>query len=154
MIFKNSFSFLGQVFKIPENSEIQKTCPKFQKLFLKFKIGKIYNKGLINNKNYVKPLESTSYGKNIYWVYGVLIAKPKLSVKKIVKKLKKVGIETRPFFWPLHQQPILKKLGLFKNIKLPVSEYLSKNGFYLPSGLSLNKKQQAYVIKNFNKIIS
>jgi len=120
---------------------------------IKRKIGDAYNKGLINNENYIKPLESTPYGKNIYWVYGVLIAKPKLSVKKIVKKLKKVGIETRPFFWPLHQQPILKKLGLFKNIKLPVSEYLSKNGFYLPSGLSLNKKQQAYVIKNFNKII-
>lgn len=121
---------------------------------IKKKIGDTYNKGLVNNENYIKPLESTSYGKNIYWVYGVLIAKPKLSVNKIVKKLKKVGIETRPFFWPLHKQPILKKIGLFKNIKLPVSEYLSKNGFYLPSGLSLNKKQQAYVIKNFNKIIS
>jgi perosamine synthetase len=121
---------------------------------IKRKIGDTYNKGLINNENYIKPLKSTSYGKNIYWVYGVVITKPKLSVNKIVIKLKKAGIETRPFFWPLHKQPILKKLGLFKNTKLPVSEYLSKNGFYLPSGLSLNKKQQTYVIKNFNKIIS
>lgn len=121
---------------------------------IKRKIGDIYNRGLVNNGNYTKPLERTSYGKNIYWVYGVLINKSKLSVSKIVKKLRKAGIETRPFFWPLHRQPILKKIGLFKNIKLPVSEYLSKNGFYLPSGLSLNKNQQAYVIKNFNKIIS
>ena len=87
-------------------------------------------------------------------MYGVLITQSRLSANKIVKKLRKAGIETRPFFWPLHRQPILKKIGLFKNIKLPVSEYLSKNGFYLPSGLSLNKNQQAYVIKNFNKIIS
>lgn len=89
---------------------------------IKRKIGDAYNKGLINNENYIKPLESTSYGKNIYWVYGVVITKPKLSVNKIVKKLKKVGIETRPFFWPLHKQPILKNL-----VYLRISSYPSPN---------------------------
>ena len=46
-----------------------------------------------------------------------------------MKKLKQEGIETRNFFWPLHQQPVLKKMGFFKNTKLPVAEYLSKNGW-------------------------
>ena len=108
----------------------------------------------VNSENYFKPLDKTNYAKNIYWVYGILIKKSGLSANHIMKKLLKDGIETRPFFWPLHKQPILKKMGLFKNVKLPVAEFLSKNGFYLPSGLALNKKQQTYVIKKFNKIIT
>ena len=120
---------------------------------IKKKIGITYDKLLINSDNYIKPLIKTNYAENIFWVYGVLIRNKKISVQKIIDKLTAKGIETRPFFWPLHKQPILKKIGLFKNIKLPVSEFLSKNGFYLPSGLALKKKQQLYVIKTFNKII-
>jgi perosamine synthetase len=71
-----------------------------------------------------------------------------------MKKLKKEGIETRSFFWPLHKQPILKKMGLFKNVKLPVSEYLGKNGFYIPAGLALSNKQQTFVINKVKKILS
>ena len=70
-----------------------------------------------------------------------------------MKKLKQFGIETRNFFWPLHQQPILKKMGFFKNIKLPVAEYLGKNGLYLPTGLSITSIQQKYVINKIKKII-
>ena len=76
-----------------------------------------------------------------------------ISLEKLLKRLKDKGIETRNFFWPLHEQPILKKKGIIKNVKLPVSEYLSRNGFYLPSGLSLTAKQQNYVINELNKII-
>ena len=70
-----------------------------------------------------------------------------------MKKLKESGIETRNFFWPLHQQPVLKKMGLFKNVKLPISEYLAKNGLYLPSGLGMTLLQQKYVINKIKKII-
>ena len=121
---------------------------------IKRKIGNTYNKHLVQSENYSKPLDKTDHAKNIYWVYGILLKKNAHSVTNIVKKLLREGIETRPFFWPLHKQPILKKMGLFKKVKLPVSEFLSKNGFYLPSGLALSKKQQLYVIKKFNNIIT
>ena len=71
-----------------------------------------------------------------------------------MKKLKKYGVETRNFFWPLHQQPVLKKMGFFKSTKLPVAEYLSKNGLYLPTGLSITKRQQKFVIDKIKKIFS
>ena len=71
-----------------------------------------------------------------------------------MKRLKKEGIETRNFFWPLHQQPILKKLGFFKKTKLPVAEYLSRNGLYLPTGLSLTLSQQKFVINKIKKIMN
>jgi len=118
-------------------------------------IGKIYNKELYKNKIFYTPVDKTSYAQNIYWVYGLLLKKKSpITLNALIKKLKKYGIETRNFFWPLHQQPILKKMGYFKKIKLPVSEYLARNGLYLPTGLSLTLKQQKYVINKLKKIIS
>ena len=116
-------------------------------------IGRFYNKNLANGESYFLPKNKKTYAENIYWVYGILLKESKMSVKKLMKLLKLKGIETRNFFWPLHQQPILKKMGYFKNIKLPVAEYLSKNGFYIPSGLALSLTQQKYVIKELKKIL-
>ena len=45
-------------------------------------------------------------------------------------------------------------MGYFKNQKFPVAEYLSENGFYIPSGLALTKKQQDYVIKEVQDIFN
>ena len=93
------------------------------------------------------------YSKNIYWVYGLLLKKNSpIKLKNLMNKLRKCGVETRNFFWPLHQQPVLKKMGFFKNLKLPNSEYLARNGLYLPSGLSLTSYQQKFVINQVKKI--
>jgi len=53
----------------------------------------------------------------------------------------------------MHKQKIFKKLGMFKREKYPFSEYMSNNGFYLPSGLDLNIKQLNYIVKTFNNIL-
>ena len=45
-------------------------------------------------------------------------------------------------------------MGLFKNEKYPVAENLYRNGFYVPSGLSLNKNQILTVSKALFKIIN
>ena len=117
-------------------------------------IGKTYNKELSQIKIFQTPLDKKKYADNIYWVYGLVLKKNSpISLNTLMKKLKKNGIETRNFFWPLHQQPVLKKMGFFKKSKLPVSEYLSRNGFYLPTGLSITSKQQKYVINKLKKII-
>jgi perosamine synthetase len=121
----------------------------------KRKIGDYYLKELsILNKFLYLPLKEKNYAKNIYWIFGIVLKKNiKISVKKIMFLLKKRGIETRNFFWPLHQQPVLKKMGYFKNNKFKHSEYLAKNGFYLPTGLSLTFNQQKYVIKVLKNIL-
>ena len=40
-----------------------------------------------------------------------------------------------------------------KKIKYPNAEYLSRNGFYLPSGLALKNQEIDYVAKTLNKIL-
>ena len=44
-------------------------------------------------------------------------------------------------------------MKLFKNEKYPCSEYLSKNGFYIPAGIDLNKEQMNYICDCINKVI-
>ena len=68
-------------------------------------------------------------------------------------KLKENNIDTRNFFYPLNKQPALKKIGLYKNEKYPNSEYISENGFYIPSGLGTTLSEQNKVIKIINKIL-
>tara|TARA_B100001123_G_scaffold448026_1_gene607513 strand:+ start:1142 stop:2266 length:1125 start_codon:yes stop_codon:yes gene_type:complete len=126
-----------------------------QFILKKRKIGKIYNKGLSKIKAFNIPLERKKYAQNIYWVYGIVIKKNStISLDILMRKLKKYGVDTRNFFWPLHKQPILKKMGFFKNIKLPVAEHLSKNGLYIPSGLAISLSQQKFVINKIKKIFS
>ena len=71
----------------------------------------------------------------------------------IQKKLLKEGIETRRFFWPMHKQTIFKKMRIFKKQSYPNSEFMSQNGFYIPSGLNLSNKELNYITKTINKIL-
>ena len=112
----------------------------------KFQIGNYYYKHFKNINNIILQPNKLSFCKNIYWVFGIVIKKNnKHSMKEVIKKLKKKNIGTRPFFWPMHKQDIFKKKGYFKKISLPNSEFISKNGFYIPSGLGLTLKQLKYI---------
>jgi perosamine synthetase len=88
------------------------------------------------------PLERTYYAENIYWVYGVVLddAIP-FDAEEAMKRLAVSGVGTRPFFWPMHEQPVFKKMGLFAGEQFPVAERLARRGFYLPSGLALTGQQ-------------
>ena len=96
-----------------------------------------------------------NYAKNIFWVFGVLLKKnANISRDKIIKKLLKKNIQTRTFFFPMHKQKIFKKMKVFpKNQKFVNAEYLSKNGFYLPSGLGISNSDIDFVGKTLIKIL-
>jgi perosamine synthetase len=51
------------------------------------------------------------------------------------------GVETRPFFLGMHEQPVFQRLGLFGGERHPVSERIARRGLYLPSGLALTESQ-------------
>jgi perosamine synthetase len=76
-----------------------------------------------------------------YWMYSVLIGNS-ARTKGVISELHQAGIETRPFFVPAHRQPVMKS---FKSGRFPVSDYISKRGINLPSGLSLKEQQIEYV---------
>jgi len=54
----------------------------------------------------------------------------------------------------MHKQKIFKKMNLFANKeKYPNAEYLSLNGFYLPSGLGIKNYEIDYVATTLNEIL-
>ena len=61
--------------------------------------------------------------------------------RQLSYKLNKKGIQTRPFFYPMHKQKILKNFLKQKNETFENSEYISKYGLYLPSYFDLKKKR-------------
>jgi perosamine synthetase len=73
---------------------------------------------------------------NSAWMVGVKIDYSSDDVSFIRKFLDKKGIETRPFFEPMHSQPALNAHSKSPT-DFPVAEVLSKSGFYLPSSSHL-----------------
>lgn len=112
--------------------------------FLKKKrwIGKLYNDLLRNLHSVQLPLAMTGYAENIYWVYGLILDDSvDFDADEAIKQLAKLGVGTRPFFYPMHQQPVLRELGLFEGEGYPVAERMYQRGFYVPSGLALTEEQ-------------
>jgi perosamine synthetase len=64
------------------------------------------------------------------------------------------GIETRPFFWPMHLQPVFCRIGMFPGVSCPVAEHLGRRGLYLPSGLTLGEEQIEYVSRVLREVLN
>jgi perosamine synthetase len=121
----------------------------------KRQIGEWYNSLLNGIIGLQLPLAKVDYSTNIYWVYGLLIHKDlKIDAIEIMNQLGQFGIGSRPFFYSMHNQPVFKKMGLFQNLKLPNSDYLSEKGFYIPSGLGLTFDQAFFVSEKLRIIMS
>jgi perosamine synthetase len=118
-------------------------------------IGETYN-DLLHDLDMINlPVKSTNYCENIYWVYAVTLKDNySKTANQIMSELGDCKIGTRSFFYPMHQQPVFNKAGLFLNDNLPNSEKLYERGFYIPSGLALTKEQIIRVSKVMHKILS
>lgn len=124
-------------------------------LIKKRAIGQRYNRELQHLTDLQLPLVSTNYAQNIYWVFGVVLQdSAKLNAVEAIKKMEELGIGCRPFFYPLHQQPILKKMGFFNGEKYPVAEKMYDRGFYIPSGLALTDDEIGRVVSALNKVFN
>ena len=109
---------------------------------IKRRMGARYTSLLAGTPGIQLPLAQSHQADNIYWVYGVVLedAVP-FDAKGAMERLEKLGIGTRPFFWPMHQQPVFRKMGLFAGEIHPIAERIARRGFYIPSGLALNHAQ-------------
>ncbi|MDL2264537.1 DegT/DnrJ/EryC1/StrS family aminotransferase [Synergistaceae bacterium OttesenSCG-928-I11] len=117
-------------------------------------IGRKYQGLFASVSNLQLPIEKTSYAENIYWVFG-LILKDCLHVDAddFAQRLKALGVATRPFFWPMHEQPVFLNQKLFEKENHPVSEAISRKGFYLPSGVGITEDQIVYATSEVKKVL-
>jgi len=105
-----------------------------------------------NDDLFQLPLNENNGSLNHFWVFGILLKKDNIR-DKVIEELLKKGIETRPFFWPLHLQPLLQKFDITPKNSLPVSDKLGKNGLYIPLGRHISQKNQRYISKSLIDLV-
>ena len=120
----------------------------------KREIGNEYVRILKNIDSIFVNIPKTDYAENIYWVNSVVIKNEKIKATEVMKKLSSRGIGTRPFFFPMHLQPVFIKMGLFVGESYPVSENIASQGFYLPSGLGLEINDIRYITDNLKEVLN
>ena len=117
-------------------------------------IGQEYNRRLAGIKGLQLPVEEP-WARNVYWMYGVVLSEETgIDAAAFGQKLKQHGIETRPFFLGLHEQPVFHKRGLFLHERYPISERIARQGLYLPSGLALTAEQISQVCEAVNEVLT
>lgn len=92
------------------------------------------------------PIEYDGF-KNVFWMFSVL-CREGVDRDDLITDLAKAGIETRTFFYPLHEQPPYKT-----NESFPVAEDISRRGLSLPSGNQLTEEQVLYVCEKMKEIL-
>ncbi|NJD58370.1 MAG: aminotransferase DegT [Anaerolineales bacterium] len=116
-------------------------------------IGENYTQRLRHISALQLPIEE-SWARQVYWMYGLVINEATgLDATKCARLLQQKGIETRPFFLGMHEQPIYQQMGLFGGEKYPVAERIARQGVYLPSGLTLTDEQLDKVCQVVEEIL-
>lgn len=121
----------------------------------KKEIGCHYQELLHGISGLTLPLPDYRGSDNVYWVFGVVLdPDSQLTARGAMDALHQRGIGTRPFFFPLHKQPVLEHFRINSQRPLPVAEWLGAQGFYLPNGADSTPAKREYVVEQVREILS
>jgi perosamine synthetase len=117
-------------------------------------MGQEYTRRLKGIDGLQLPVEEP-WARSVYWMYGVVLSDENpMDASQFAQKLKSHGVETRPFFLGMHEQPVFHKRRLFLDEYYPVAQRLGCRGLYLPSGLALTDQQLEEVCNAVHKVLS
>ena len=103
----------------------------------------------------LQPQVQERWARSVYWMYGIVLSEEiAMGVDRFSQRLRELGVETRPFFMGMHEQPAFHQRSLFSNEHYPKAERLSRRGLYVPSGLALNEDQLAKVCDAVREVLS
>lgn len=89
-----------------------------------------------------------TWAKNVFWMYSVLLADTGVTVDAVRRGLAERGIDTRPFFHPIHTLPPYRS-----HLRLPIAEKLAARGLNLPSGVGLEPEHVERVAQALAEIL-
>lgn len=91
------------------------------------------------------------WAKNVFWMVCLVLDKDfGITRDELMVELKKKGIDTRPFFYPISQMPMYQGSGNYSN---PITKNLSEKGMNLPSGVNLNKGDVEWICETIKTIL-
>jgi perosamine synthetase len=117
-------------------------------------MGRCYMERLADIAGLQLPVERP-WARSVYWMFAVVLeAATGMEASEVARRLRAEGVETRPFFLGLNEQPVLRDRGLFAGERYPVTERIARLGFYLPSGLALTEGQIDHVCAALRTVLS
>ena len=94
------------------------------------------------------------WARSVFWMYGVVLDESSgMDAVEFAKALAARGVQTRPYFLGMHEQPVFRRRGWFQSDSFPVAERLARQGLYLPSGTALSAEQIDSVAAHVKEIL-
>ncbi len=110
-------------------------------------IAAAYNQGL-ENVPFVRTPPEEAWATSVYWMYSILLEKDfPMPRDEVLRRLREKGIDSRPFFYPIHIQPPYQA-----KLALPVAEDLSKRGINLPSAVTLTDDDIQRIVREIRNL--
>jgi dTDP-4-amino-4,6-dideoxygalactose transaminase len=103
-----------------------------------------YNQRLQNSDLVQMPVIVPSTTRVSWFVYVVRVS-PLINRDDLIRRLKTVGIPSRPYFSPIHLQPFYRKRFGYQPGDFPVAEVLGEQSLALPFSSVMNEEQVDYV---------
>jgi perosamine synthetase len=109
---------------------------------------RLYRQLLSNVPGVIFQSEPDDY-LNVAWMNAIAVDSGKYGRTKdeLIAFLKDNGIDTRLLFNGMHRQKSLQKYGCDVAGNYPVSDWLTQNGFYLPSASNLSEEKIEYICR-------
>ncbi|HXQ38432.1 MAG TPA: DegT/DnrJ/EryC1/StrS family aminotransferase, partial [Anaerolineales bacterium] len=114
------------------------------------RIAKTYHKFLEDVEGVALQPELPGY-VNSYWMVSLLLDEKLPQRDWVMLQLAECGIETRPFFYPMHVLPMYKDLSQGRDF--PIADRVSAQGMNLPSSASLTEDDVSYICDNLTGIV-
>ena len=117
-------------------------------------MGQEYTRRLKDIQGLQLPVEEP-WARSVYWMYGVVLPEETgMDASQFAQRLRERGVDTRPFFLGMHEQPVFRRRGLFEGESYPVAERIARQGLYLPSGLALTEQQLECVVQAVREVLT
>jgi len=97
----------------------------------------------------VKPVEA-DWAKNSYWLYSICVDE-KIDRDLLMNHLLERGVETRPFFYPMHQMPPYRDAV---HEATPIATKLGAQGLSLPSSANLSREDVAHIARALEECLA
>jgi perosamine synthetase len=113
------------------------------------RIAEWYNTALSSLTDHIVLPAVATWAKHVYWMYNIFLRSgDQVRRDRIMSGLDKMGIETRPVFYPMHVLPPYKE-----NSTYPVADLWSQRGINLPTHQHLTRADVIRIARCISEII-
>lgn len=108
-------------------------------------IARLYGLGLTGLSDLTMQ-QAAPYAEPVYWMNSVVLGPSWIVGREtVMDRLARKGIETRPFFYPMHKLPMYSSGADGRDFA--IAERISSRGINLPSGAGLSESDVSFVCK-------